>query len=123
MVPPAATAPPVAPPNAYLALLSAPGGNFPVGQERVTIGRAAGNQIILPADIPDVETVSRFHAAIDWQNGAHVIEDLDSQNGVLVNGRATAKNRLTDGDELLLGGVKMQYHQGEPAVQEGGNQS
>jgi hypothetical protein len=48
--------------------------------------------------------VSRRHARIVLQGDAAVIEDLDSRNGVLVNGkRIDRPERLVDGDRVRIG--------------------
>lgn len=82
-----------------------------------TIGR--GRQHVdfpLPATLPGVSTVSEWHARIyrDAVSGAVVIEDLDSRNGVYVNGRrAPRKTLLRDGWTVGLGSVQLTYRDGQ----------
>jgi len=72
---------------------------FPLPQTSVTIGRQAGNNIVL-AD----PQASRRHATITWQAGTFVVQDLGSANGTYVNGqRITGPVPLRDGDLLRTG--------------------
>jgi pSer/pThr/pTyr-binding forkhead associated (FHA) protein len=68
---------------------------FPLTQGPVTIGRMADNVLVLSDSL-----VSRHHATISWQAGAHVIQDLGSANGTYVNER-----RITAPEELRHGYV------------------
>ena len=54
--------------------------------------------------VVDGTTVSRRHARITIAGGVATIEDLDSTNGIQVNGvRIAAATRLVPGDEVALG--------------------
>jgi pSer/pThr/pTyr-binding forkhead associated (FHA) protein len=54
-------------------------------------------------------SVSRQHCAITRADAAVSIQDLDSRNGTLVNGKKiTEKVQLSSGDELGIGTLKMQ---------------
>ena len=57
------------------------GKGFPFLSNSLTIGRAPDNDIILD----DVQ-VSRYHAVLQRQGNEVILQDLDSTNGVLVNG-------------------------------------
>jgi hypothetical protein len=62
------------------------------------------------------DTVSNSHARIyyDVTCGYVVIEDLDSTNGIHINGRrAPRKNLLKDGWVVGLGSLTLTYHDGE----------
>lgn len=83
---------------------------FPVNVEPFTIGRAPDNSLSIDESFPNGSTVSRYHAAIYRQGGQYVIEDRNSQNGIWVNGRATAKNLLRDGWQVSVGGVDFVFH-------------
>lgn len=64
----------------------------------ITIGRAENNSIV----IEDI-TVSQNHAQIyTFQNTSH-IKDLDSKNGVYVNGKKTHHHIIQTGDSVRLG--------------------
>jgi len=55
-------------------------------------------------------TVSRRHARILVADGRATLEDLGSKNGTFVRGqRLTSPTTLSDGDEILLGHVRMTF--------------
>ena len=55
-------------------------------------------------------TVSRLHARIFVSDGQATIEDLGSKNGTFLRGkRLTGAVTLTDGDDILLGRVRMTF--------------
>ena len=75
------------------------GQSFTLHQDTTTIGRTAGNDLIVPDP-----TVSRFHARLVFHNGQWYLEDLNSSNGAFVNGiRIHRPAPLMEGDELRLG--------------------
>ena len=82
---------------------------------RTRIGRAAGCELQI-----DSSSVSRHHALLLVGPRETVIEDLNSTNGVLVNGRKVTRQVLTDGDSLTFGETKFRYFvrppQREPAA-------
>jgi pSer/pThr/pTyr-binding forkhead associated (FHA) protein len=49
---------------------------------RIRIGRDLENEITLLDD----PAVSRYHGEIMWDNGYWILRDLDSQNGIFVEG-------------------------------------
>ena len=53
----------------------------PLLRDEITIGRQEGNTIRLTE-----RNVSRLHARLLKRNGAYIVEDLGSYNGVIVNG-------------------------------------
>jgi hypothetical protein len=63
-----------------------------------TIGRDAENNLC----IPDT-TISRKHAVIKYLNGEYTIQDLNSSNGVLVNGQREKEIIIMHGDVIQLG--------------------
>lgn len=73
------------------------------------IGRSSQNQVVL-----DDALVSRFHALVQTQgDGEHVLVDLGSSNGTQLNGRRVVlPTRLTDGDCVRVGRLKLIFHQG-----------
>jgi hypothetical protein len=79
-------------------------------KERLTIGRHPDNDIAL-----DDKAVSGRHAAIITILRDSFLEDLNSTNGTLVNGRAITKHPLSHGDEIVLGRHRLRY-EGEPAA-------
>jgi pSer/pThr/pTyr-binding forkhead associated (FHA) protein len=83
---------------------------FPVDRPRVTIGREADNMIQLPD-----EKVSKHHAVIVTTKQTWAIEDLDSTNGVLVNGVRSKQARLKDGDTVKIGPFSFTFEVNVPA--------
>jgi phage shock protein A len=71
---------------------------------RVTIGRAADNDIQVEARF-----VSRYHAAVMAGPSQTVIEDLGSTNGLLVNGRRVSRHLLRDGDVVRIGKSRFRF--------------
>jgi pSer/pThr/pTyr-binding forkhead associated (FHA) protein len=91
-------------PGRYLAI---PDGDdvvvLPLG--RLTrIGRRANSDIVL-----DDTTVSRRHALVLEREGASVIADDRSRNGVFVNGHRVREAPLRHGDEVRIGDRIMRY--------------
>ncbi len=62
------------------------------------LGRHPDNECVI-----DDAGISRFHAVIKWERGAHIVEDLQSRNGTFVKGERTSRATLRDGDLLQLG--------------------
>lgn len=68
-----------------------------------TIGRARNSRIVL-----DDSSVSAHHALLRPVEGAWIIEDLESRNGTLVNGRRIQEPAtLACGDSLQFGRVRL----------------
>jgi pSer/pThr/pTyr-binding forkhead associated (FHA) protein len=72
-----------------------------------TIGRSPGAEFIV-----DAALVSRLHCRVTA--GAAVLEvaDLDSTNGIFVNGERVAQASLKEGDRLGVGGVEFVVSRG-----------
>lgn len=68
----------------------------------LTLGRAADCTHRLTD-----ETVSRHHAAVRWEDDVWVIYDLESTNGVYVNGRRVWRAALRRGDHIALGAASL----------------
>jgi DNA repair exonuclease SbcCD ATPase subunit len=71
---------------------------------RTRIGRAAGCELHI-----DSSSVSRHHALILAGTREAIIEDLNSTNGVIVNGRKVTRQVLSDGDILTIGDIQFRY--------------
>jgi len=77
----------------------------PVSGETFRIGRHADNELMV-ADA----SISRFHAEIRHELSSHyVIRDLESLNGVYVNGRKARSAILGNGDLIELGDVTLKF--------------
>src|SRR5437660_1524265 len=71
----------------------------PVVRDEITIGRQDGNTIRLTE-----RNVSRRHARFYRENSALMLEDLNSYNGVRVNGeRITGPIKVKEGDLIEIG--------------------
>ena len=72
------------------------------------VGRSAECQLVL-----DDAQVSRRHARFVRDTQSVVLEDLDSANGVFVNGERISKRRdLSAGDEIVIGQQRLVLHSG-----------
>ncbi len=71
---------------------------------RTRIGRAAGCELHI-----DSGSVSRNHAMVLVGPREAIIEDLNSTNGVLVNGRKISRQVLADGDAVTIGESQFRY--------------
>jgi FHA domain len=76
---------------------------FNVGR-RTTVGRTPENDIQI-----DESAVSRNHAVLLADDNQCVIEDLNSTNGVKVNGRRVDRKLLHDGDTIIIGTAELTY--------------
>jgi predicted component of type VI protein secretion system len=87
-----------------------PGARWSIGS-LTTIGRDAANAIHL-AD----SSVSRQHAQIVRQASGYYVQDVDSQNGTLLNGQPlAAPTMLRPGDVLKVGEVVLACELATPA--------
>jgi len=85
--------------------LMVPGGRrVPLQDEAVSIGRLDTCDLVL-----DDPTVSRTHAEVRREGDGFEVVDLGSRNGTRVNGRGVARQRLADGDDLLIGAVPLRF--------------
>lgn len=73
-------------------------------KERITIGRKSHNSIVI-----DNLAVSGEHAAIVTILNDSFLEDLNSTNGLTVNGIATKKHFLQNNDVIEIGKYKLKY--------------
>jgi chromosome segregation ATPase len=71
---------------------------------RTRIGRAAGCELQI-----DSGSVSRHHALVVVGSREAIIEDLNSTNGVLVNGRKVSRQPLSDGDAVTIGEIQFRF--------------
>jgi serine/threonine protein kinase len=89
--------------EAILLLVTTDGRKFPVDRRGATIGRDAGNDVVLP-----YRQVSRRHAQIQCSQADCTVMDMGSTNGTFVNGtllRPRKRHPLRPGDQLGIGPV------------------
>jgi pSer/pThr/pTyr-binding forkhead associated (FHA) protein len=75
-----------------------------VDQERLGVGRDPANRIVV-----NDPKVSREHAAIVAVGNDHILEDLASANGTVVNGQRMSRRILQHGDVVELGAFRLRY--------------
>jgi predicted nucleic acid-binding Zn-ribbon protein len=88
-------------------LIRVDGGGQPVTHvlsRRTRIGRAADCELQI-----DSSSVSRHHALVLVGSREAIIEDLNSTNGVLLNGRKVTRQVLSDGDAVTIGDIQFRY--------------
>jgi pSer/pThr/pTyr-binding forkhead associated (FHA) protein len=73
-------------------------------KKRTTLGRKLECDICL-----DDSLVSDEHASIVRTDGGFVIEDLNSRNGVTLNGREVHEKKLRNGDMIEIGSFKLKF--------------
>ncbi len=76
----------------------------PIGARGATIGREDDNTIRL-----EDTKVSRHHAAVRPRDGKWFIEDLDSTNGIYVNGAKVQQAELRKGDQVSIGSYDLVF--------------
>jgi len=81
-----------------------PAEEFALTPGTTSIGRSPKNQISLP-----FAEVSRHHANVVFTADGYRIVDLNSGNGILVNGRRVTDWLLNDGDVIQIGMEKLTF--------------
>jgi DUF1009 family protein len=71
---------------------------------KTTVGRTPDNDLQI-----DAKYISRHHAVILAGPAHTIIEDLNSTNGVLVNGRRITRQVLKDGDAVVIGKAAFRF--------------
>ena len=82
---------------------------FEIVDNEVHLGRELDNTLRLPDP-----SISRHHAVVRKVTGGYEIQDLQSSNGVLVNGNRVQSSPLRDGDRLTLGQVQLTFQDPPP---------
>ena len=94
---------------------------YALTSDSIVIGRQPYCDLVL-----NNNAISREHAKLEKKNGVWYVEDLQSRNGVWLNGKRLSyePTQLTDGDVLLLGDTTIFFHTrdssptGSPRAQE-----
>ncbi len=84
--------------------VSQQGRHYPLGEADISIGRERTNTIVIPS-----ESASRRHARIFVSGGSHVLVDLESTNGTLLNGKPVQEQTLRHGDIIRVGSIVLRY--------------
>ena len=77
---------------------------YPLYKNIVTIGRGPFNDIQIRTQF-----VSRSHARILTNSAGAIIEDMNSKNGISVNGQRTQQWRLKNGDVIDVGRINFKF--------------
>ncbi len=77
---------------------------FQLQTAETLIGRAPTNNLRFKD-----ESMSREHAVILWEDDGYTIEDLQSTNGIRVNGKKLRSAQLADGDEIWIGQTRITF--------------
>jgi len=80
------------------------GRSFQLASEELSLGREAGNTIVIASD-----QASRRHARIFVLSGSHVVQDLESTNGTFVNSKAIREQPLRHGDVIRVASTVLKY--------------
>jgi pSer/pThr/pTyr-binding forkhead associated (FHA) protein/tetratricopeptide (TPR) repeat protein len=106
LVPATGDGPAVATAPARLVVMTAPlaGQEFLLDRASVVIGRTQENDIVL-----NHKSISRHHAKVIRDGDRYVVVDLESANGVRVNGAEYERVELQSGDVLELGHVRLRF--------------
>jgi DNA-binding NtrC family response regulator len=86
------------------------------GRDELVVGRDADSDVML-----DAALISRRHARLRRTGSSWFIEDLDSRNGINVNGEAVKQAAITDGDVIRVGafvGMVLVFGRNEEPVYE-----
>ena len=84
--------------------LTVDGERHEVDKRRTVIGRSKD------CDVQLVDpNVSRRHAELRQEGAAYWLVDLDSTNGVVVNGRRLKRAKLESGDTVTLGSTELVF--------------
>jgi len=77
---------------------------FESGQSSISIGRRSSNDVCVPN-----LSVSGNHASIVFEESGVWLEDLKSTNGTYVNGKQITRREIRDGDEIIIGKVRLAF--------------
>ncbi|MBA54656.1 MAG: hypothetical protein CMK89_09390 [Pseudomonadales bacterium] len=94
--------------DAIASLIADTGESYPITTFPFIIGRGSECDLVLQG-----KGVSRKHAEIVFQSGRFVVNDMESLNGIKVNGYKVARVILEENDVIKLGEVSLSFHSGE----------
>jgi pSer/pThr/pTyr-binding forkhead associated (FHA) protein len=84
--------------------LTVNGQTYEIAKQRTVIGRSRDCEI----QIED-PSASRRHAELRQEGTAYWIVDLDSTNGLEVNGLRTQRAKLDHGDKITIGSTEISF--------------
>ena len=80
------------------------GMEYPITETYAMIGRSKDAAVHLKDPM-----VSREHAAIEFDEDAFILKDLDSTNGTYMRGVLIKEKRLSHGDKFQVGNTVLQF--------------
>jgi pSer/pThr/pTyr-binding forkhead associated (FHA) protein len=83
---------------------------FPIEGTRITFGREDDNMIQLPHP-----NVSKHHGVILRTAAGWAVQDLNSANGVLINGKRVERAELKDQDRVQIGPYELHFEENVPS--------
>jgi pSer/pThr/pTyr-binding forkhead associated (FHA) protein len=84
---------------------------IPLTKAVTTLGRQLDNDIVFHE-----EFLSRFHAAIVYENGQYVLYDKESTSGTFVNSRKIDRCVLNSGDLISLANIYIMFVNNNPTI-------
>ena len=84
---------------------------IPLVKKVTTLGRQLENDIVFHE-----ECLSRYHAAITYDNGEYVLRDLESTSGTFVNSRKITRCVLNSGDLISLANIYVMFVNNSPKI-------
>jgi Nif-specific regulatory protein len=87
------------------------GSVFELGEAGLSVGRDSSNDVRIADSL-----LSRRHCRIAPDGDAFLLTDLESLNGVSVNGRPVRRHALADGDHISAGDSRLLFLTGEEAA-------
>ena len=80
---------------------------FQISKHKTVIGRDSSCNIII-----ETKELSRRHVVVTIDESEINIEDLDSANGLFLNGVKIHSATMKNGDEFQIGGVVLSFREG-----------
>jgi len=96
---------PPAEPAVARALLTADGKTFVLDQPRAVVGRSRRCDFVV-----EDPNISRRHFELQRRGSDWFVVDLESTNGIAVNGRRVTSAQLQPGDEIVAGTSRMRFN-------------
>ncbi len=93
-----------------LAFIEYAGGVLEITVTPCTIGAVRDNDLVINHD-----SLSRYHATIEYHNGKFQVVDRDSTNGTRVAGKQVKQSELVEGSRISFGSWEGVFHVGDPA--------
>jgi len=80
-------------------------GSYQIASPRLTVGRDNSSDWVVPHP-----TVSRKHFELTFKDHVYSIKDLNSSNGLMVNGQSVTSCELRHGDVIQAGELLLTFH-------------